>query len=159
MTTRVIVKVHKHGVTTRVRVHKTRDGFIEYCVPSFLFPKVAINAINTEVLESYAVCSVNMIGETFDDFPYPAYLEVDFTFTNQLDHSAALCVSSAKYVDNQKGMLDFTGVFRGSLVSAEIKRKILENLFLQIEKKDVEEIQKIVKNLRTACGGSYNKIY
>lgn len=159
MTTRIIVKAHRHGVTTRVWVGKTRNSYVEYCIAGVLFPSLAIASTDSYELEKLASDTLHFEGETFDAFPYPAYLEVDFTFTNQANHAEALCVSSAKYVDNQKGMLDFTSVFRGSLVSADVKRKILQNIFYQIGERNVEEIQKIVKNLRTACAGSYAKIY
>jgi hypothetical protein len=155
--TEITIKVHQHYVTTRVRFWYNSDAYAEFCVCSHEFPRWALQ--QTSERDLYESCHANVASghSDFPTFPYPAYLLVrmQVRYDRGMQH---VTVCEAKYSEFQRGIMDFTGAFTNSLASADLTRKVLDNLASMIASRNAEGLNKLVLTLRAASGGTFKKL-
>lgn len=151
------VRVHRHGIVTTVRFWNPNESYTEFGIVNKDFPRLAFNMDNG--YDIYKLCKefvTDTTHDTFADFPYPAYLDIKVSFYDS-DGAPAFEVVHAKYAESSRGIIDFTGSFKGKLITEDICRRVLENIFLRVANRDAEELIKTVERLHSVSGGRFVK--
>lgn len=146
----LIIDLHRNYTLTTFRAIYG-NAYVEYRVEGIDIPLRVFDMLGvpdaTSVANVLLFCKerIDVRGKVLTDFPYPAFLHVEIAFEFGTDE---LQVESARFGETG-GTSDFTQVFRGASIPAQLKRNVITNLLKHIDADSVEGIMKIIGTLRS----------